>query len=40
MQVTDATWSDGNPGMAFFVRPGAAVIPKNYCFSAFSAGPL
>jgi hypothetical protein len=38
MQVTDATWGDGNPGMGMFIRPGGT--PKNYCYTAFSAGAL
>ena len=40
MQATDSTWSDGNPGMAMFIRPGSGAQPKSYCFSAFSAGDL
>jgi hypothetical protein len=38
MQVTDATWTDGNPGMGMFIRPGGT--PKNYCYTQFSAGSL
>lgn len=38
MQVSDSTWTDGDPGMAMFVRPGGT--PKNYCFTQFSAGSL
>ncbi len=40
MQATDSTWSDGNPGMAFFIRPGSGAQPKSYCFSSFTAGEL
>ena len=38
MQVSDPTWSDGNPGMAMFIRPGGT--PKNYCYTQFTAGSL
>ena len=40
MQATDPTWSDGNPGLAMFIRPGTGAQPKSYCFSAFTAGDL
>jgi len=32
---TDNTFSDGNPGMGFFVRPGGTL--KNFCYSSFTA---
>ena len=38
MQATDSTWSDGNPGMGFFIRPGNGAVPKNYGFSSYEAG--
>jgi len=38
MQVTDATWVDGNPGMGMFIRPNGT--PKSYCYTSFSAGAL
>lgn len=34
-RAVDSTLTTGQPGMAFFIRPGAT--PRNYCFSAFSA---
>jgi hypothetical protein len=40
MQVDDATWADGEPGMGFFVRPGNQVDPKAYCFKDYSAGAM
>ena len=40
MQATDSTWSDGNPGMGYFVRPGTGAEPRSYCFSSYSAGEL
>lgn len=40
MRATDATWSDGNPGMGFFIRPNAGSVPENYCFTSFRAGTL
>jgi hypothetical protein len=36
--VVDTTWSTGNPGLGFFVRP-TGTTPENYCISAYSAGP-
>jgi hypothetical protein len=33
--ATDSTLPMGQPGMAFFIRPGA--VARNYCFSSFSA---
>jgi hypothetical protein len=33
--ITDATWSNGNPGMGFFVRPGGT--PASFCISAWAA---
>lgn len=40
MQARDSTWSDGNPGMAMFIRPGTGALPENYCFKSFCAGDL
>jgi hypothetical protein len=40
MQVVDATWSDGNPGMGMFVRPDPTAVLQNYGFSDYSAGAL
>jgi hypothetical protein len=40
MQATDPTWSDGNPGMGFFIRPGAGAEPRSYCYDAYAAGDL
>ena len=34
-RAVDSTLPTGQPGMAFFIRPGATA--KNYCFSSFSA---
>ena len=31
----DTKWTDGNPGIGFFVRPGGTL--KDYCFSSFTA---
>ncbi len=40
MRATDSTWSDGDPGMAFFIRPNAGSVPENYCFTSYRAGAL
>jgi hypothetical protein len=40
MQAMDATWSDGNPGMGFFIRPGDGAVPNNYCYTSYAAGDL
>lgn len=32
---TDATWSDGNPGLGFFIRPGGT--PSSFCAKSFFA---
>jgi hypothetical protein len=34
-RAVDSSLPTGQPGMAFFIRPGA--VAKNYCFSSFSA---
>jgi hypothetical protein len=34
-RAVDSTLPTGQPGMAFFIRPGATA--RNYCFSSFSA---
>jgi hypothetical protein len=36
--VTDATYSTGNPGMGFFIRPGGTL--SDYCISQFTAAGL
>ena len=33
---TDSTWTTGNPGLGFFVRP-TGNTPENFCISAWSA---
>lgn len=35
-QVTDTRWSDGNPGIGFFIRPGGT--PSSLCIKNWSAG--
>jgi hypothetical protein len=40
LQVSDSTWSDGDPGMGMFIRPDPSAVLQNYCFSSFSAGSL
>jgi hypothetical protein len=40
LSATDSTWSDGNPGMAMFIRPGTGAETRNYCFTAYAAGDL
>jgi hypothetical protein len=34
-RAVDSTLPTGQPGMAFFIRPGA--VARNYCFSSFTA---
>jgi len=34
----DTTWTNGQPGMGFWPKPGAT--PQNYCWKSYSAGSL
>jgi hypothetical protein len=36
--ATDATYTDGNPGMGFFIRPGGT--PEDFCISQYTAAGL
>ena len=40
MSATDSTWSNGNPGMGLFIRPGQGATPINYCYADYRAGGL
>jgi hypothetical protein len=37
MSVNDSTWADGNPGMGFFIRPGAGANPSSWCLKNWAA---
>jgi len=40
MQASDSTWSDGDPGIGMFIRPGAGAEPQAFCYTSFAAGDL
>jgi hypothetical protein len=37
LSATDGTWSSGNPGMGFFIRPGTGANPSSWCISSWAA---